>query len=314
MWKGGGKWGKSSWGDQASAYGKGGWGEPAKGKQWGIQGLNEVLAEALVPIADEEPEMGDLIRKISKKVEKPCDRFSKDDRAAAKLSSTAAKALVEELVEQLMGCISGVCYERTWFSKVTWTQPLLTMVLHTFQTAKIFTRTLKPQIVKHIQDGVFKWTEDERCTKVMAGAMVLSGVKDEYMKKAIQHLTKAYDDAHFRAPYGSSQNGTPQVAQLEDFVKGWMTEFHIRAAWDVFTDGLPDNSQEKQIVYLSVLFQNLLDPGVACMPADIATDVANALGGLPSSPWAYINECAAAVIFEQENAAAPGQSAKRRKF
>lgn len=267
---------------------------------WAIPGCAEALTEALGPFAGEEPDMNEIIRKIHQKSARVCERYAKDDRINLKLSATACKALIEEFVEAVMGSIASFMYDKPWINKVVWTQPLLIVVLHCFQTAKIWTRVLKPQVIRFITDGLFKFQEEERIQRCMKEAIMVSGIKPEYQKKATQCITKGYDAAFFRSPYGSTENESPELAVLQDFVKGWMTEFVTNSQWDCLENGLADASKESQISTVSVLFQNLLDPNVACMPAEIATEVTNTLGGLPASPWPFIDECSQQVFEEVE--------------
>jgi len=278
-------------------------------KGWGIQGLEESLAEALLPFADEEPNADDIIKKIEPKVRKVADKFSKDERATQRGTATQAKSLIEELVEALMSSISGTCYEKSWFSRADFTQPMVIVVLHTFSQAKIFTRTLAPDIVKHVQEGIYKWQEEERITKSMWDAVVAVGVPSGHQKKANQHLMKSYDDAHFKSPYGSSPSDSEELSVLQDFVKGWMSEF-IGRGWDVFENGMGATTKDAQIIFMTQLFQHLCDPGVNCLPYGITT----ALGGLPSAPWEFIAEAASLVIEGANEPSASGGAAKRRRM
>jgi len=246
------------------------------------------------------------------KLQKCSDKYAKDERASQKGTATQAKALIEEFVETIMGHLSGSCYEKPWFAQVNFTQPLLIIVLHTFDSAKIFTRTLKPQLIKHIEDGFFKWQEEERIQKAMWDAIVVAGIKDSHQKKANQHLMKSYDDAHFKAPYGTTTNDSPELAVLQDFVKGWMLEF-VGRSWDVLESGLADSSQDVQVSTVAVLFQNLMDPNVQCMPYEIITEITNSLGGLPAAPWPFIDEIAVQVFQECHAAANPAKRARKGK-
>jgi hypothetical protein len=274
---------------------------------WAVPGFVEAMNEVFGAFVNEEPDLNDMIRKIHQKAAKCCERYAKDERLSHRLSSTACKALIEEFVESVMGSVASFTYDKPWMQKVVWTQPLLILVLHAFQTAKIWTRVLKPQVIRFITDGLFKFQEEERIKRCMSEAIQISGIKPEYQKKATQSITKAYDSAFFHSPYGSTENESPELAVLQDFVKGWMTDFVLNAQWDCLGQGLADTSKESQVSTVSVLFQNLLDPNVACMPAEIATEVTNTLGGLPASPWPFLDECSLQVFEEVE------RSAKRRR-
>ena len=55
---------------------------------------------------------------------------------------------------------------------------------------------------------------------------------------SICHLSKA--------PYGTTSNESPELAVLQDFVKGWMSDF-IGKGWDVLENGLSDGSKDAQV-------------------------------------------------------------------
>lgn len=292
-------WGKGSWGK--ASWGQAPWGATGS---WGaayVPGLDQAWMEALEPIASEEPNLGQVLKQFQVKVQKVIDKYKVDERAKEKLTSTASKAFIEEFVEFIMAALFNICYEKEWFGKVCFTQPLLIIVLHTFQEGKIFSRTLKPQIVNYIEDGVFKWSEDQRVEHQMTEAIGASGIKDEYKKKALGYLQKSYDDAYFGAPYGTSKADRGELAVLQDFVKGWLQGF-IQRSHDVLENGLPDTSKDVQVATVAMLFQTLMDPNIACMPAEIATQVTSAVGGLPGAPWEYVFEATNVVFMEQEMA------------
>merc|ERR1712113_1250041 len=103
-------------------------------------------------------------------------------------------------------------------------------------------RTLAPMLPKYIEEALFRYAEEERVTKAMFDAVVASGVKDNMQKKASQHLAKAYDTAHIKAPYGSTTADSAELGMLQDFVKGWMAEFITIAKQDVLTYGIEANA------------------------------------------------------------------------
>lgn len=304
-----GGWGDGWGGGGGKGWGKGGgWGKDAFQEQ-GIPGLAEAWKEAFEPIKSDEPQINEVTKQLTKKVWQVVDKYQKDEKAKQKLTQTAAKAYVEEYVEHIMSVVFNVLYEKAWFGKVNFTQPLLVIVLYTFQDGKIFTRTLKPQVVNYVEAGFFKWSEEARVDRAMKEAVDNLGVKGEWQKKCLQALTKSYEDAHFQAPYGTTHSDCGELAVLQDFVKGWMTLF-IDRAWDVMEDGLSSNSRDVQVATVSSLFQSLLDPNVACMPSEIATQVTAVLGGLPAAPWSFIDECAMSVF--AENDAKAQQEAERK--
>merc|ERR1719262_1306548 len=124
-------------------------------------------------------------------------------------------------------------------------------------------------IEKHIEEGVFKWQEEERIQKCFWEAVDTSGVQEKYKKKASNHLQKAFDEAYLKAPYGKCTGDTPEISLLMDFVQGWIAEF-VQRAWDVLENGVGAGSKDEQILFVTVLFQNLCDPNVACVPYEIA--------------------------------------------
>jgi hypothetical protein len=303
-------------GYMANALGKGGlsWQTQAQytaatntQDKWAIQGLNESLAEVLLPIADEEPQVDDIIRKMEPKLRKVADKFSKDERAGQRGTATQAQALVEEFADALMGSIAGTCYDKSWFNEVDFTPALTIVVLHGLSQAKIFNRTLAPNIVKHVQSGIYKWQEEERISRAIWEAVVAVGIPQSHQKKANGHLMKSYDDAHFKSPYGSSPSDSEELSVLQDFVKGWMLQF-LGRAWDVLENGMGAHAKDAQVLFLTQLFQHLCDPGVNCLPYEIA----NTLGGLPAAPWEFIAEAAEQVVDEANEPAAGGGNKRRR--
>jgi len=281
---------------------------------WGIRGLQEAMQEALSPVAPQEPELLEIIKKACQKIQKVSDNFAKDDRVAKpmqKLSPTHAKSLVEELVASVMDALQSACWDqqlggmKAWFGGINFTQVLLLVVLHTFSNGKIWARVLKPQVLKFIQDGIQAWTDDQRITGAIDKAVKLCGIQDSHESKAIKALTGSYEQAHFQAPYGTTQNDSAELRLLQDFVQGWMEEF-CHKGWDVLENGFsPEADKEQQIQHLGSLFQSLLDPSSACIPTEIGTEVAQSLGGLPASPWPFIQEAAKTVIEKNEAQNAP---------
>merc|ERR1712084_103468 len=135
--------------------------------------------------------------------------------------------------------------------------------------------------------------EEERKQTAMVEAVEVSGVAEDYKKKACQLLSKSFDDAHMKAPYGSTQADTPELAMLQDFVKGWMAEF-VNRAWDTLENGCNAGSKDEQILFLTVLFQNLTDASTACVPLEIM----KGLDSMPTAPWNFIAEAAESVMKE----------------
>jgi hypothetical protein len=300
--------GKGAWGGQ-----KGGapqWGAP---QQWGIPELQNSLDEAF-RVVDNEPELPEIMKKINQKINKCLTKYDKDERLNFKSTSTQAKVIVEEFVEHLMSGMAGCCYGsdgnlKPWFGLITFTNPLLILVLHKLGDSKIFARTLKPTLIKHIEDGYQKWLEDERITRAIADVVDGSGILESHKKKANQQLAKSFDSAHMKAPYGSTVNASPELAVLQDFVKGWMKEF-VEGGWDVLENGLTDTSRESQIAHLTTIFQSLMDPNIAVVPLEIIAEISNSAtsgGAMPATPWAFVGEVAEEVYKETEIANQPSQ-------
>jgi len=314
-----------AWNPQAG-YGGGvvppkGKGKQAQWKGWenkGIPELESKLLENIAAVAGADPTIPQTVQQMIKKINKLAEKYREDERAKQKGSTTAAKLLIEEFVEHMMGAIESCCYEgdglKDWFMQVNFTQPLLSCVLWTFSSAKIFNRTLKPTLLKYIEEGLFRWGEEKRITEGMSNVVKLSAIEEGFHKKANQHLTKSYDLAHFTADFGKSTAPEGEImGLLQDFVKGWMKEF-CDHAWDVLENGLPDPSKEGQISQITVLFQNLLHPQNAIIPVDIATEMAQAGLKVPDSPWPYIDEAAIALFKEREDQEAQAAANKKRKM
>merc|ERR1712232_71954 len=126
-----------------------------------------------------------------------------------------------------------------------------------------------------------------------------SGVKPKQIKKCCQHLMKAYDDAHFESPYGSNNADTPELGMLQDFVKGWMSQF-VGRAWDILNNGIEsiDAGIDGQVLFVTVLFQTLTSPERACLPHGLTSMITEP----PPHPWPFIAESVEKVFKEAEEA------------
>merc|ERR550525_1550986 len=83
---------------------------------------------------------------------------------------------------------------------------------------------------------------------------------------------------------------------LQDFVKGWMTEFVTRS-WDVLQHGVGSgngSSRDEKVLFVTVLFQLLTDATNACLPHALTS----LIGTPPPSPWPFIAETSEAVFAE----------------
>lgn len=307
-------------------FGKGGFkGTSGKGKaksnapyDWGIPGFVEALTEALSPFAGEDPvwDINEMRDQVAQKIAKTSKRYGEDERAKQRGTATYAKLLVEEFVDSAMNALSAAMSDKPWFHKVNFSGPLLCALLHSFQTAKCFTRTLTPMLEKYVEEGIFLWAEEARLLKAMSDAVEDSGVKETYAKKANTHLQKSYGEAFSKAPYGSTSAATPEFSMLQDFVKGWMFEF-IGRAWDVLEHGLEHGggtgtpSKDEQKLFVTVLFQKLTDAGNAALPHELTSMIQTP----PPTPWPFVAEATEAIFDDMEKAEtnAQEQAAKRRK-
>jgi len=308
-WRGGGKGGAGG--------GGGGTGGEWTAMDWGVPGFGEALHEALEPYIHMEPgsTVEELAGKVGTKITKAAKRFSTDERTSQRGTSTFAKLLIEEFVEACMLSVHAAFYERPWFGKANLSGPLLAVALHTFSGAKVFTRTLAPMLELFVQEGLFKWAEEERISQGFWAALELAGVHENHRKKAKKHLEAAFDEAHMKAPYGSTAADTTEMCMLQDFVKGWMMDF-VGRGYDVMQHGIGNGSstRDEHILFLTVLFQYLTSPEHACLPSDLTALIETP----PASPWSFIAECAEAIFRERDAAQKaerhqpPGESKRRR--
>lgn len=257
------------------------------------------MAEAFqaAGVGDEEANVEGVINKVVNAAFKHSQKFTTDERASQKMTASQSKAFLGEFVETLMGAFSGFLHEKHWFEKISWNGVLLVVAFHTFQNGKIFTRIMKPEIISAIDDALLAWSEEERVVKGMWAGIEAAGFLDNHRKKVNQHLMRAYDEAHFNAPYGSIENASlsPDVAALQEFVKGWMSSFADKA-YSQLQNGLQSTSGVAQVAALAVMFQTLMDPNSPCLPIQMQS-------ALPPAPWSYIEECATQVIAEAEASA-----------
>lgn len=259
-----------------------------------IEGLNEALTEAFesagITAADEDLE--ELMKKITNCGKKQSSKFYADERANQKMTAAGAKAFVGEFIEAVMASLSNLFYDKPWFEKVAWNGAALMMVFHTFSNGKIFTRVLKTEIMQFVDDGLLAWSEEDRISRAMWTA-IETNLQPSVQKKANGNLTKAYDEAHYNAPFGSSTDASlgSDMAALQDFVKGWMTIF-VQKAWNALETGLEDSTEAGRLACVIAIFTYLLNSENACLPLSLQPS-------LPASGWAYIEQCAQEVLTEQ---------------
>lgn len=294
-WGGGDSWGSGGYGAEEDD-----WSSSKKFRKieegWtdDVVGLNEAIISALngAGVTSAGADVEELAKKIQGTCVKQIKRFAMDERASQKMNGAECRAFLGECVESIMGSLATALYDKEWFHKVVWGPPLLTLILHAFADGKIFTRTAKIDIESCIDEGILCWSEEERVSRVAWNALEAGGVAENQRKKANQHLLKAYDEAHWKSPFGETESAEgPDVTKLQEFLKGWMTHF-MKKAWGCLDNGLVDSSPAGQVECLRGIFQALLDPNCPVLPLSLQSHC-------PSAPWAYIEECATEVISEQ---------------
>eukprot|EP00747_Dinoflagellata_sp_TGD_P183077 gnl/TRDRNA2_/TRDRNA2_37745_c0_seq3.p1 gnl/TRDRNA2_/TRDRNA2_37745_c0~~gnl/TRDRNA2_/TRDRNA2_37745_c0_seq3.p1 ORF type:complete len:379 (-),score=77.95 gnl/TRDRNA2_/TRDRNA2_37745_c0_seq3:72-1208(-) len=313
---GGGAKGKGDWG--GGGGGGGGYTAPAGGGGggggYGIAGLSEALTAALEPVAHIDTQWGleEMVQRVSKYITKGATKYAKDERASQRGTAIQAQALIDEFVDSLMGAISAACYDKAWFPEANFVGPLTVTAVSTFRGCKLFARTLAPMLEKWVEEGIFRFREEERIQKAMWEAISLTSLSESYHKKCSQHLQKSYDEAHIAAPYGSTEGDSAEMRMLQDFVKGWITEF-MRRAWDVLENGVPGGADGEKILFVTTLFSQLCGPEILALPHDLVAPLGE--GGGPPADWPFIGESVVA-LFDEANAAQEeqgGGKAKRRK-
>lgn len=271
---------------------------------WGIPGFGEALTEAVMPILNDPSQIDaveDIKYKVGTKIMKSTKKFANDERKSTTGTALYARIIVEEFVHWTAGAVSQAFYDKPWLEKVNLAAPLLAAALHTFNGSKIFTRTLAPMLPKYVEEALFGYAEEERVTKAMFDAVIASGVKDNMHKKCSNLLAKSYDSAHVKAPYGSTAADSADMGMLQDFVKGWMFEFCMIAR-EILMYGVGSiedkPSRGDQILFVTVLFQNLTDARNAALPHELTSLIETP----PPSPWAFIAESAEAVFDDVDSA------------
>lgn len=276
----------SSWGLAREA-------KPENSWSGSVPGFKEALAESFqeAGVTSDLENVEELILKCEQHAQKTAKKFYNDERAKDKMTAAHCKAFIVEFIEAVMGSFSNFLYDKVWFEKISWNGALVLLVINTFTQNKIFTRVMKTEVMPFVDEGVLAWSEEEKLTKCIWKALEAGGISDSQKKKGNQHLTKAYDDAHFNAPFGTTEGGnslTPEVTALQEFVKGWM-EIFISKAFSVFENGLQDSSPAGQVAALTAIFETLLDSESCCLPMCFQPH-------LPEGKWPYIEECATEVI------------------
>lgn len=259
-----------------------------------VPGFKEALAESFqeAGVTSELEDVEALIKKCESAAQKQAKKFGNEERASSKMNAAGCKAFLAEFIEAVMGACSNFLSDKVWFDKVSFSGALLMLVVNTFPNGKIFTRTLKTEIMPFIDEGLLAWSEEERIVRQFWVALEAAGIAEKQRKKGNQHLLASYDEAHFDSPYGTVDGDslTPEVAMIQEFVKGWMTHFASKG-YAVLEQGLGDSSPAAQVAALTTIFQTLLDPDSPCLPLCVQP-------ALPPAPWTWIEECANEVVAE----------------
>jgi len=285
---------------------------PGEDGVWHAPGFGAALEEALLPIIPQEKEysMEELSQNVGKKILNAAKKLANDERSNQRGSSTTAQVVISEFVDKALGAVSTSLYDRPWLIEVNFVPPLMSALTYCFTGAKIFNRVVFPMVEKYLEQAVAHWREEVRIEKAIWECVEQTGMKDSFKKKANDKLNSSYDDAHIKAPYGTNAAETPEVGMLQDFVKGWMFEF-VHRAHDVLTygisgDGSSKSEKDEQVLFVTVLFQNLCDAKNVCLPNDLTSLVA----APPAHPWAFVAECAETVFNEVETARAEEREKK----
>jgi len=273
----------------------------------GIPGLQEALMEALAPVAhmDSQWDIDEMVKRVHSYFTKAAKKYETEERASQRGTAVQAQALIEEFVSTALGAVGAACYEKVWFQEADFSGALMVTAMYTFRGGKLFCRTLGPVLKRYVDDGVFRYREEERIQKAMWDAVSISGLAEGYQKKAAKHLQVAYDDAHMSAPYGSTAASSPEMGLVQDFVKCWMSEF-VGKAWDVLENGVTGGKDE-QFAFLTTLFQYLTDPDRSCLPHDLTAQ----LESPPPESWGFIGELAMKIFTDMEEAASQRSNRKR---
>ena len=154
--------------------------------------------------------------------------------SAAEVDPLQAQAIVEESVDGVMGAVSAGCYDEEWFHEADFSVPLGQACKGTFFCGgMLFRRTLAPTMKRYVDEALIRFREEERFSKCMSEVLGAAGLSDEtYKKKANNHTATAFEEAYTNSSDGTMVAANPEVAMLQEFIKGWMTEFVTRS-WDV---------------------------------------------------------------------------------
>jgi len=234
-----------------------------------------------------------LISRMVQYIVKAADTLAKDTRIQQKGSPLQAQAIIEEFVETAMGSMSAGCHDKAWFQQANFTAALCLVAEQIFSNAKLFARMLAPMMHKYVEDALFRFREEERILNAVWETIENSGLSSAYHKKCNSHLTRSYDEAHISAPYGQHVAEKAEFGLLQDFLKGWMSEF-ISRAWDVLENGV--GGRDEQVNFVTNLFQTLAHPERKCLPHDLLAS----LDSPPPASWSFVGEAVIAIFTEND--------------
>lgn len=262
--------------------------------------LSVAIREAMEPVAhmDTTWSCEEICSRVSKYMWKSIAKYQKDERIKQKGSPVQAQAFLEEFVDAAMGSISAACYDKAWFPEANFAGPLYEASLSICKGQKLFCRVLSPCLQRYVEEGLFRFREEERIQKGFYDAISGTGLPESYHKKANQHLQKSYDEAHTTAPIGSSSAEDPSMQLLKDFVVGWMRDF-IGRSYDIRENGVSPES-DQQMIFVTALFQQLVGPELRCLPIELVSEFGKPETAevLPDAGWGFIAEQTESIFAE----------------
>jgi len=266
--------------------------------------LSVKIREALEPVAgmDATWSCEEMCARVSKYLWKSVTKYSKDERLRQKGSPVQAQAFLEEFVDSAMGSISAACYDKAWFTEANFALPLHEAALGICKGQKLFCRVLSPCLQRYVEEGLFRFREEERIQKGFYEAIAGTGLPESFHKKASTHLQKAYDEAHTTAPFGSTVDSLedPSMRLLKDFVVGWMRDF-IGRSYDIRENGVGPES-DQQMIFVTALFQQLVGPDLRCLPIELVSEFGKpeTAAFLPDAGWSFVAEQTELIFAEIE--------------
>jgi hypothetical protein len=262
--------------------------QPQHHSQYSQQDPVEVaLHEALLPVShmDTEWDLPTMQNNVHKCFYKTIVKYTQDERVSMKGSSVQAQALVEEFIENAMSTCAQKCSDREWFTVANFAGPLYAAAQKAFGGTKVFSRVLTPSLQRFVEEGLFRFREEQRLAKAFWEAITSVGLEEKWHKKAYSNLAKSYDSAHAVSPWGLAQGEHAGLNMLQDFTYGWMRDF-MHYGWDVLEQGIGQD-KEQQIIFVTALFQTLVGPEMRAVPFAIV-QMFEEEQGLPPSGWDFV--------------------------